>query len=143
MPQIVHQVKVADDASPKEQAEAVSRAVSEVAGYASTVDHAEECSPLPVMFAGQIPGNSVLEQALKQALQQETVPFELPFTYPGHFSPREYAMNSGLALADEARGKVGGRMAADRAPSLNILPSATSPGPCLFGPSRSLLLSYS
>lgn len=128
VPQVAYQVEFAEhDTSPQEQAETVSRAVEVVAGYYQTVDSGDASQKLPVVLTGQLSGEGPLAQALEQALHREVLPFAPPMVYPEHFPPREYAINLGLALADQARTKARGKVSVHGVPSVNLLPERYLP----------------
>ena len=127
-PQAVYQVELDDKyTTPKEQAEAVARAVDEVAGYSQTIASSNGSQPLPVVLTGQFPPDSPLAQELRQALQREILPFAPPLTYSEHFSPTEYAANLGLVMADQVRTRSLDRSDSDALPSFNLLPERYLP----------------
>ena len=103
VPRVVHEVELGDKYStPEEQAEVIAKTIKEVAGFAQTLDSAEQSQYLPVVLTGQVAKDGPLAQELQQALQIEMLTIAPPFVYPEHFPPSEYAANIGLALADEA-----------------------------------------
>ena len=130
VPRVVHEVELGDKYStPEEQAEVISKTIKEVAGFAQTLDSAEESQYLPVVLTGQVAKDGPLAQELQQALQIEMLTIAPPFVYPEHFPPSEYAANIGLALADEAGAMALGRGSDSGVPSFNLIPERYLPHP--------------
>ncbi len=130
VPQAVYEVDLkAKSASVADQAQAVARAVEEVAGFAQSLDHAGSDQPLPVVLTGQSSSEGPLSDQLRQTLQREVLPLEPPLQYPDHFAPNEYAVNLGLALTDGARRSGRGKSAAGVVPTVNLLPKRYLPRP--------------
>ncbi|MEE9249012.1 MAG: pilus assembly protein PilM, partial [Dehalococcoidia bacterium] len=130
VPQVAYQVEFAEnETSPQEQAEAVSKAVEVVSGYYQNIDSGDASQRLPVVLTGQLSSEGPLAQALQQALQREVQPFTPPLVCPENFPPGEYAVNLGLALADQARTKARGKVSVHGMPSVNLLPERYLPRP--------------
>ena len=130
VPQAVYEVDLkSKSASVADQAQAVARAVEEVAGFAQSLDGAGSDQPLPVVLTGQSSNEGPLSAQLRQTLQREILPLEPPLQYPDHFAPNEYAVNLGLALTDGARRSGRGKSAALAVPTLNLLPKRYLPRP--------------
>lgn len=123
IPEALHQVSLADD--PQEQADAVVAAMEQIAGYQTAAGPTGTESHLPVTLTGQVSRLG----PLAEALQRTGVPFAPPLKYPEHFPPVEYAVNLGLALADQARAKGHGKTSRTGIPSVNLLPERFQPRP--------------
>ncbi|MFQ5874792.1 MAG: PilN domain-containing protein, partial [Dehalococcoidia bacterium] len=135
MPRSVYQVELDGNfTTPEEQVEALSRAVEEVAGYGQTIGSENGIQPLPVVLTGQVTEDNLLVQLLRQAIKREVLPLATPLVYPEHFSPNEYAVNLGLALADQAKSKTRLRDAKAGLATLNLLPARHLPRPLPIRP---------
>ena len=60
-------------------------------------------------------------------LQRKILPFEPPLVYPEEFPAGEYAANLGLALADKAGVKAGGKVSAEKWSTVSLLPPRHMP----------------
>ena len=123
VPQVVYELDLQERyTTSRDRAEAIAKAVEEVAGYAQGLDLADGGRPLPVVLAGEAPADSPLGEAIRAAIRRDIVTLAPPIVYPEHFSPDEYALNVGLMLADEAWRAAGGKIRNEGVPALNVLP---------------------
>ena len=131
MPQVVNQLMLPGvGAHDPQQAEAVASAVEQMAGYYEgyqAFDAVGSSESLPVVLAGQLSDDGPLAQSLRQLMQREVLHCAPPLTYPEHFSPSEYMVNLGLALASQPAGK--GQTIGQRESSISLLPEQYAPKP--------------
>ena len=128
-PQAVYEIDLRDKyPTPRERAEAISKAVEEVAGYGQGLDLADSVPHvLPVVLTGEVPSDGPLAQEIYQVLRREVLPLTPPLVYPEHFPPGEYAANVGLALAEESRSRARSKIPAKGIPTINVLPARHLP----------------
>lgn len=130
MPRAVHEVELAGESTkPEEQAQLVARAIQDLAGYTHTLDETESRQELPLVLAGALSPDSPLAKALEEVLGHELLAVAPPLVYPSHFTPSEYAINLGLAMADAARGRARGRISPRRVPTFSLLAERHLPRP--------------
>ena len=99
IPEAVRKVTVPEGApGPTEGAEAVARAVEQMAGYDQTPSSRADGGPLPVALSRL--GDGPLAEELRRTVQREVLPFAPGLPLPRDFPSGEFAPNIGLALVD-------------------------------------------
>ena len=130
-PQVVHQLTLPDGDVPAPQlAEEIAGGVEQMAAFYQdyqAFEAAEASSALPVVLTGDRPDNVEVSDALRRVMRRDVVACAPDLDYPDFFSPDEYAVNLGLALASKAKANAG--MFAQGDPAINLLPERFLPKP--------------
>ena len=124
VPQLVHQVELpGQDTDSLEQARAISMAVEQV--ISCGLPHGAEDEDrrlLPVMLTGMPSNGGLTFELLGRTLRRELLPLAPSMINPQGFSPGEYSVNLGLALADQAGRKRARKAPSNSVPTVNLLP---------------------
>ena len=130
-PQVVHQLALrSGEVTPRQLAEEIAGGVEQMAGFYQdyqAFEAAGASEALPVVLTGTRHDQLEVSEALQRVMQREVLPSTPDLDYPEYFSPDEYAVNLGLALASQVKSKAG--MFATGDPAINILPEKYLPRP--------------
>ena len=133
VPQVVHQLPLPEaHVEPAQLAEELAGGVEQMAGYYEeyrAFDASGESAVLPVVLTGEGSEQPELSEAIGLVMQREVLPYAPDLDYPEYFSPGEYVLNLGLALASQAGAKGGLFRKGAPAVTVNLLPERYLPKP--------------
>lgn len=130
-PRLIHQAPLPElESQPREVAEAIGAAVAQVTSdpeTPATLNGTAGEGSVPLILTGHVAEHEVIASAVQEATHGDIRPCRPPVAYPLEFSPGEYAVNIGLALASEGMPRAG--VFGNKDASTNLLAERHLPKP--------------